>query len=111
MAAAFPLRISERLPNSRTRAIWALGLFVAVQLADGVLTALGIARFGTGVEANPLLVHSMVVAGTGASLVAAKSVAILGGTVLHVYSYHLVLALLTVGYVFATVLPWALILG
>jgi hypothetical protein len=105
------LSLSKPLPNSRTNALWALGLFVAVQVADGVMTAVGVARFGLGVEANPLLVHSIHTMGTSAALVAAKSVAIVGGAVLHLYSYHLVLALLTVGYVFATLLPWAVLLG
>jgi hypothetical protein len=111
MSVAARLRLTDRLPHSQTRALWALGLFVAVQLADGVLTSLGIARFGLGVEANPLLVRSMSLFGCGLSLAIAKTVAIAGGVVLHLYSYHLVLAMLTVGYVFATVLPWALILG
>lgn len=103
--------LAKTLPNSKTRAIWTLALFAAVQVADGVLTSLGIARFGMGVEANPLLVRSMVAFGSGSVLLAAKSIAILGGSVLHTYSYHLLLAVLTVGYVFATVLPWALLLG
>jgi hypothetical protein len=105
------VRLSKPLPNSRTNALWAFGLFIAVQVADGILTAVGVARFGLGVEANPLLVHSIQTMGTSAALVAAKTVAIIGGGVLHLYSYHLVLALLTVAYVFATVLPWAMLLG
>jgi hypothetical protein len=111
MRVAERLRLTDRLPHSQTRALWALALFVAVQVADGVLTSLGIARFGVGVEANPLLIQSMSVFGCGPALAMAKAVAIAGGGVLHLYSYHLVLAVLTVGYVFATVLPWALILG
>jgi hypothetical protein len=102
---------AKTLPDSKTRAIWALALFAAVQVADGVLTSLGIARFGMGIEGNPLLVRSMIAFGSGSVLLAAKSIAILGGSVLHAYSYHLLLAVLTVGYVFATVLPWALLLG
>src|SRR5262245_45289281 len=115
--SAFRLRLpdvrralSKPLPNSRTRALWALALFVAVQVADGVLTAVGVARFGSGVEANPLLVHSIETFGPGAALVGAKSVAILGGSILHVYSYNLVLAILTVGYVYVTLIPWAMLL-
>jgi hypothetical protein len=103
--------VQQRLPGSSLHALWALGLFVFVQIADGVLTAVGIARFGPAVEANPLLVHSIQTYGAGAALVAAKSVAILGGGVLHAYSYHLLLAFLTVGYVFATLIPWALLLS
>jgi hypothetical protein len=105
------LRIHATLPNSRTHAYWALALFIAVQFADGILTSIGVARYGTGVEANPLLVHSMLSYGSWTTLVAAKIVAILGGSVLHVYAYDLVLAGLTAAYVFATVLPWSLLLG
>jgi hypothetical protein len=105
------LRLDATLPNSRTHACWALALFVAVQFADGVLTSIGVAQYGTGVEANPLLVHSMVTYGSWTTLVAAKCVAVLGGSVLHMYAYDLVLAVLTAGYVFATVLPWSLLLG
>ena len=105
------LRIEATLPNSRTHACLALALFIAVQLADGVLTSIGVARFGPSVEANPLLVHSMVSYGSWTTLLAAKFVAILGGSVLHVYWYDFVLAALTAGYVFATVLPWSLLLG
>lgn len=105
------LRLDATLPNSRTHACGALALFIAVQFADGVLTSIGVARYGTGVEANPLLVHSMLSYGSWTTLVAAKCVAVLGGSVLHVCAYDFVLAGLTAGYVFATVLPWSLILG
>jgi len=105
------LRVKDYLPNSRMRAWLPLMLFVVVQIADGVLTHLGIVRFGVGAEANPLLVHSMMSIGSTSTLMVAKSVAIAGGGVLHVHAYYLLLAMITVGYVFATVLPWALILG
>jgi len=110
MALADRLR-HQRLPGSSLPAITALALFVFVQVADGVLTAVGVSRFGPAVEANPLLVHSIQAYGAGSALVAAKAVAILGGGVLHAYSYYLVLAVLTVGYVFATLIPWAFLLA
>ena len=53
----------------------------------------------------------MISYGSWTTLVGAKIVAILGGSVLHVYGYDLVLAGLTAAYVFATVLPWSLLLG
>jgi hypothetical protein len=105
------LGLSATLPNSDTRAYWALALFVAVQIADGVLTAVGIGRFGPTIEANPILVHSIQAFGSGPALLGAKSVAILAGSLLHAHSYHLVLTLLTVAYVFATLIPWAILLG
>ena len=69
------LRIEATLPNSRTHACLALALFIAVQLANSILTSLGVARFSPSVEANPLLVHSMVSYGSWTTLVAAKFVA------------------------------------
>ena len=103
--------LEKKLPNSNTRAFWALALFVSVQIADGVLTQVGIGRFGTAIEANPILVRSILLLGSVPALCAAKSIAIVAGALLHTYSYHLVLAVLTVAYVFATVLPWALLLN
>lgn len=111
MAVGFQAGLSRRLPNSNTRAFWALALFIAVQVADGVLTAVGVSRFGLDIEANPLLVRSMLLLGPAPALLGAKSVAILAGGLLHIYSYHLVLALLTVAYVFATLLPWTVLLN
>jgi hypothetical protein len=111
VAAVLLSAFSRRLPDTDTRAFLALALFIAVQVGDGVLTAVGIGRFGPSIEANPLLVHSILALGYAPALVLAKGVAIVAGTLLHVHSYHLVLALLTVAYVFATLIPWAILLG
>lgn len=104
-------RIPQPLADPKTRALCALALFVVVQVADGILTSIGIARFGPSIEANPLLFHTIATFGSGTALVLAKSIAIVGGSVLHVYSYHLVLASLTVAYVYITLLPWAILLA
>jgi hypothetical protein len=105
------LRLEATLPNSKTHACWAFALFIAVQVADGILTSIGVSRYGTGVEANPLLVHWMLSYGLWTTLLAAMAVAILGGSLLHLYAYDLVLSGLTAAYVFATVLPWSLLLS
>ena len=99
------------LPGSNSRAIWALGLFVAVQFADAIQTVIGISRFGPGIEANPLLSFCCTIFGAGTVLVVAKTVAIIGGATLHVFSQHLILAVLTVACVFGAVVPWALVLS
>jgi hypothetical protein len=99
------------LPGSNCRAYWALLLFVAVQIADGAQTYLGILRFGPGIEANPIVASCAAVFGASAALALAKSVAIIGGTTLHVLSQHLVLVALTVACVFGAIVPWALVLG
>ena len=88
-----------------------LGLFVAVQLADAVQTVSGISQFGLAIEANPLLSFCAAVFGAGAALVVAKTVAIIGGATLHIFSQHFILAALTVACVFGALVPWAMILN
>ena len=101
----------SRLPGSNTRALWTLALFAAIQLADGVLTAAGIARFGLHIEGNPLIDLAARSVGVGSALVAAKLLALGGATVLYLQARHLTLALLTVGYVAGAILPWMLVLA
>jgi hypothetical protein len=98
------------LPGSATRGIAAVALFAAVQVADGMLTFAGVARFGLAVESNPILSLSMMALGAGPTLSIAKVVAVLLATVLHSARWHLALALLTVFYVFVAVLPWTSLL-
>jgi hypothetical protein len=99
------------LPGSATRGIAVVGLFAAVQAADGILTLLGVARFGSAIEFNPLLSLSMMALGAGTALSIAKTVAVLLATVLHSAGWHLALALLTVLYVFFALLPWMALLS
>lgn len=99
------------LPGSNTRAVWLLGLFVAVQIADAAQTAVGISRFGPAVEANPVLSFYVTAFGAGNALVGAKAIAIAGGAALHVRSCYLILAVLTVASIFAAVVPWAVVLN
>ncbi len=99
------------LPGSQTRALWAFALFAAIQLADGALTAAGVAQFGAGIEANPLLAFVATGAGFGATLVAAKLAAIGFAAVLYVQARHLTLAVLTLAYVVGAVMPWTFLLA
>jgi hypothetical protein len=95
------------LPGTRTRAILPFALFTAVQIADACLTVLGVARFGSTAEANPLVAFCINMCGLTAGLAAVKGVAIVAGAVLHVRSEHLILAVLTVIFVFGAVVPWS----
>jgi hypothetical protein len=99
------------LPGTATRGISAVALFAAVQVADGILTLAGVARFGLAVESNPILSLSIMVLGAGAAVSIAKVAAVVLATVLHGTRSHLVLALLTVFYVFVAVLPWTWLLS
>jgi hypothetical protein len=97
----------SKLPGSQTRGIATLALFMGVQIADGVWTANGIARFGPGIEANPLLCFLLTTCGIAGALVSVKLIAILSGAFLYARSQILALSLLTVLYVFGAILPWA----
>ena len=99
-----------RLPGSETRALWTLALFVAIQLADGALTAAGIAQFGPTAEGNPLILLLAEGTGLAAALVVSKTLAVCCATVLHLYARHLTLAVLTLAYVVGAIVPWTLIL-
>ena len=98
------------LPGSRTRAVWTLALFAAIQLADATMTAAGVAQLGVGAEGNPLLIFFAGAVGIGAALAAAKIFAIGCATLLHLRARHLTLAILTVGYVIGAIVPWAWVL-
>jgi len=99
------------LPGSQTRALWALALFAAVQIADGAMTAAGVAVYGSGIEGNPLLRVVAEGAGFGVTLVGAKLVAITFAALLQHRAMHLTLALLTLMYVGAAILPWTFVLS
>src|SRR5580765_4951085 len=96
-----------QLPGSNTPAIKLLALFTAVQVLDAMLTRTGILRFGTGIEANPLLALSFAHFGMGATLGVAKLFAVACALVLHLRSHYLVLSVLTVLYVFGPIVPWS----
>ena len=104
-------RLTTQLPGSNTPAITLLALFTTVQVLDAMLTWTGVLRFGTGIEANPLLALSFAHFGTGATLGAAKLFAVGCALVLHLRSYYLVLSVLTVLYVFGAIVPWSWMLG
>jgi hypothetical protein len=103
--------LTVQLPGSNTPAITLLALFTAVQVLDAMLTRTGIHKFGTGIEANPLLALSFAHFGTGATLGAAKLFAIACALLLHLRSHYLVLSVLTLFYVYGAIIPWSLTLG
>jgi hypothetical protein len=101
----------ETLPGSQTRVLWALALFAAIQLADGVMTTSGIAKYGASIEGNPLLRFVAASAGFGMTLLVAKLAAITFAALLQRQEMHLTLAVLTVAYVAAAILPWTFVLA
>src|SRR5215203_4476773 len=81
--------------------------FMVVQCLDGVFTYLGIARWGTSIEANPLVSSAVAMAGPGAGLAAAKLLAASCGIVLHLLRVHGLVAALTLFYLAVAIFPWA----
>ena len=110
-ASTWRSRLTAHLPGSNTPAITLLALFTTVQILDAMLTWTGILRFGTAIEANPLLAASFAHFGAGATLGAAKLFAIACALVLHLRSHYLILSVLTVLYVFGAIVPWSWTLG
>ncbi len=83
--------------------------FLVAQGLDGVFTYLGLTRFGPQIEANPFITSMVAIAGPIATLTFAKLVAATFGIVLHFAGVHRVVALLTILYVAAALVPWATI--
>jgi hypothetical protein len=81
--------------------------FFVVQFLDGALTYLGIATWGIGIEANPIISSAVAYAGPETGLAAAKGVAIACGMVLHLRRIHHVVALLSLFYLGVAIVPWA----
>ena len=88
----------------------ALVLFLLAQASDGVLTYVGIATYGSGIEANPLIAWLMVTLGHGPALTAAKVTASAFGVALHLIDVHKAVAALAVFYIAVAVVPWIALL-
>ena len=80
--------------------------FLITQCLDGVFTYLGVAIWGPGIEANPLISSAMGVVGVLYGVAGAKMLAIGFGIVLHLRRVHNLVAALTAIYVAGAILPW-----
>ena len=85
--------------------------FVVVQIADGLLTYRGIAAFGIGIEANPLVAWCVGTFGVALSLIVIKLFAVTCGSVLHLNTMHGAVGALTLVYVAVAVWPWTRVLA
>ncbi len=85
--------------------------FVVVQIADGFLTYQGIAIFGIGVEANPLVAWCASIFGVALALIVIKLFAVTCGSVLHLNTMHRAVGVLTLVYLAAAVWPWTTVLA
>ena len=93
-----------------------LGFFLAsLQIFDGVLTSMGVARFGVVMEGNPLLKSLMLTFGPANTLFAVKFLSILTVGLLTFLARRIkwvkdIIGLLSCVYLFAAILPWLYIL-
>lgn len=101
-------------PISRSALFFGLSL-ICLQLADGLLTFLGIGRYGLSIEGNPILREFMVRFGTIPTLIVLKFAATLV-IVWLVYSSReipwvkKILGILCCVYIIAAIMPWTYIL-
>ena len=86
-----------------------LVVFLLAQCFDGVFTYVGVRTFGVSIEANPVLVMLMAALGQGPALMAAKVLASALGICLHLREVHGAIALLTLFYLVAAIVPWSII--
>lgn len=112
-ATLFGTRVPQlwRQPQQRSRlGDVALLVFLLSQCMDGVFTYIGVATFGIGVEANPIVAGMMTHLGHGTGLMGAKLAAGMLGICLHLYEIHSAVAMLTGFYLIVAVAPWTLVL-
>jgi hypothetical protein len=84
--------------------------FLLTQILDGILTYVGVSLFGIAAEGNPILAWLMASYGEVIALTAAKGVAALCGVALYALAVDRLLAMLTLVYIGAAVVPWTLVL-
>jgi len=87
-----------------------LAVFLLAQCLDGVLTYMGVAALGIGMEGNPIVAALMTHLGHGLGLLSAKVLAGALGICLHVCQIHAVVALLAGFYLTVAIAPWTMIL-
>jgi uncharacterized membrane protein len=96
---------SERFGNT------VIILFFLAQALDGALTYVGVTLLGRDLEGNPLLHWLMGATGHVPALALAKLAAAGFGIILHLASVHRAVALLTLLYLSAAIVPWVAVLA
>ena len=84
--------------------------FLLTQVLDGLLTYVGVSIFGIAAEGNPILAWLMTSYGEAIALTGAKIVAALCGIALYLLAVDRLLAMLTLVYIGAALVPWTLVL-
>lgn len=103
--------------ESPSRDVIFLGVFLAsLQIFDGVLTSMGVSKWGLRAEANPVLRELMGAIGPESTLLVVKGTAVFVVLVLTILAKRLywmkdVIAILSCLYLFAAIIPWLFLLG
>ena len=84
--------------------------FLLTQILDGVFTYAGVSVFGVAAEGNPLLAWMMTSYGELIALAGAKMLAACCGVALYLLAVDRLLAILTLVYIGAALVPWTLVL-
>jgi hypothetical protein len=106
--------VIELEPPSRALIYFAIFL-VSLQILDGMLTSIGMARFGIHSEGNPLLKNLMIRFSPDQALVAVKTLAVLMVVTLSVVANRMkwvrdIIGVLSCIYLFAAIIPWIYII-
>ena len=104
------LTLGSHPPKGQLFGDIAVVVFLVAQASDGVLTYVGVATYGRGIEGNPLIGWLMTAMGEGPGLATAKVTAGFFGIVLHLFAIHKAVALLAAFYLVVAVIPWLAIL-
>lgn len=102
--------------NSRARSAAIItGSLILLQAADGILTSMGVSRYGVSVEGNPFLRALMTQFGNIPTLGFVKLMAIFFILALSYYArklpwIHNAMGAISCVYLFAAVLPWTYVL-
>lgn len=84
--------------------------FLLTQILDGILTYAGVSAFGVGAEGNPLLAWLMTSYGEIIALAGAKILSACCGVALYLLAVDRLLAVLTLVYIGAALIPWTIVL-
>ena len=104
--AALPYELHPRMIGHQL----VFAAFLLTQILDGVLTYAGVSAFGVAAEGNPILAYLMTSYGELIALAGAKIVAACCGVALYILAVDRLLAILTLVYIGAALIPWTLVL-
>lgn len=105
-AAALPFDLHPRMIGHQL----IFAAFLLTQILDGIFTYAGVSALGVAAEGNPILAWLMTSYGELLALAGAKIVAAGCGVALYVLGVDRLLAILTLVYIGAALIPWTLVL-